>query len=186
LGGEWTSATPDRVSGDSSRLDIPSNLWIIEDITPRTTMDGRRNMAQVTEVRLVDDLDGGAAAESIAFGLDGKTYEIDLSETHAAELRDALAPFVSAARRGGAANAPATRQKTVSRSSRSREETAAIREWANANGHEVSSRGRIPSSVLEAYENRGSVPAPAPVEESEPEVVAEAPKRRSRKKAAAA
>jgi hypothetical protein len=149
-------------------------------------MDGSRDMAQVTRVRLVDDLDGGEAAESIAFGLDGKTYEIDLSEKHAAELRDVLARFVGAARRAGASSAPATRQKSAPRSSRSREETTAIREWANANGHEVSSRGRIPSSVLEAYESRGSAPAPALVEEPEPAVVAEAPKRRSRKKAAAA
>jgi hypothetical protein len=151
-------------------------------------MDGSRNMAQVTQVRLVDDLDGGEAAESVAFGLDGKTYEIDLSEKHAAELRDVLAPFVGAARRAGASGAPATRQKSAPRSSRSREETTAIREWANAHGHEVSSRGRIPSSVVEAYESRGSAPAPALVDEPEPEpeVVAEAPKRRSRKKAAAA
>ena len=147
-------------------------------------MDGSRNMAQVTEVRLVDDLDGGAAAESIAFGLDGKNFEIDLSEKHAAELRDVLVRFVGAARRAGGSSVPVTRQKSASRSSRSREETMAIRDWAKANGHEVSSRGRIPFSVLEAYENRGS--APALVEKPEPEVVAEPPKRRSRKKAAAA
>jgi hypothetical protein len=146
-------------------------------------MDGSRNMAQVTEVRLVDDLDGGEAAESIAFGLDGKNFEIDLSEMHAAELREVLARFVGAARRAGGSSVQVTRQKSAS-PSRSREETTAIREWANANGHEVSSRGRIPSSVLEAYENRGSAPALA--EEPEPEVVAEPPKRRSRKKAAAA
>ena len=58
-------------------------------------------MAQITEVRLVDDLDGGEAAESVAFSIDGKSYEIDLSEKHAAALRDAFAPFVGSARRGG-------------------------------------------------------------------------------------
>ena len=58
-------------------------------------------MAQITEVRLLDDLDGGEAAESVAFSLDGKSYEIDLSEKHAAALRDAFAPFVSSARRAG-------------------------------------------------------------------------------------
>lgn len=149
-------------------------------------MDGSRNMAQVTEVRLVDDLDGGAAAESIAFGLDGKNFEIDLSEKHAAELRDVLVRFVGAARRAGGSSVPVTRQKSASRSSRSREETMAIRDWAKANGHEVSSRGRIPFSLLEAYENRGSAPALVEEPAPEPEVVAEPPKRRSRKKAAAA
>ena len=58
-------------------------------------------MAQITQVRLVDDLDGGEAAESVSFSLDGKSYEIDLNEKHAAALRDAFAPFVGSARRAG-------------------------------------------------------------------------------------
>jgi hypothetical protein len=148
-------------------------------------------MAQITEVRLLDDLDGGEAAESVAFSLDGKSYEIDLSEKHAAALRDAFAPFVSSARRAGGSGA--SRQKmstsTPARVSRPREETSAIREWATANGLEVSARGRIPSTVLEAYENRGNtavaaVPTPEPVVEPAAESAAK-PKRRPRKKAAA-
>ena len=143
-------------------------------------------MAQITEVRLVDDLDGGDAAESVVFGIDGRTYEIDLNEEHAAELRDALAPFVGAARRAGGSVAPAARQKSSSVSPRSREATAALRQWAVGQGHEVSARGRIPAAVINAYENRGS--APAPVAEAEPESASEsAPaKRRPRKKADAA
>jgi hypothetical protein len=139
-------------------------------------------MAQVTEVRLVDDLDGGVAAESVAFSIDGKSYEIDLSEKHAAALRDAFTPFIGAARRAGGGSPVVTRQKTSTRAGRSREETAAIREWANANGHNVSDRGRIPSTVLEAYGNRDSAPATVLAFE---EPVA-APKRRTRKKAAVA
>jgi hypothetical protein len=82
---------------------------------------------------------------------------------------------------------------TSARAGRPREETAAIREWATANGLEVSARGRIPSTVLEAYENRGNtaaaaVPAAEPVVEPVVEPAAESaakPKRRTRKKAAA-
>jgi hypothetical protein len=33
-----------------------------------------------------------------------------------------------------------------------REETQAIREWARQNGHQLSDRGRIPKSVMEAYQ----------------------------------
>jgi Lsr2 len=141
-------------------------------------------MAQITEVRLVDDLDGGEAVESVAFSIDGKLYEIDLSEKNASALRDAFAPFVGSARRGGSVPA-VTRPKASARSGRPREQTAAIREWANANGHEVSARGRIPSAVLAAYENRGSAPVAEPAVEAaaEPEV---APKRRTRRKAAVA
>lgn len=141
-------------------------------------------MAQITEVRLVDDLDGGKAAESVAFSIDGKLYEIDLSEKNAAALRGAFAPFVGSARRAGSVPA-VNRPKASARSGRPREQTAAIREWANANGHEVSARGRIPSTVLAAYENRGNAPAAEPAVEpaAEPEV---APKRRTRRKAALA
>jgi len=38
------------------------------------------------------------------------------------------------------------------RAGRSRADTAAIREWASANGLVVSARGRISSIVLEAYD----------------------------------
>ena len=155
-------------------------------------------MAQITHVKLVDDLDGGEAAESLAFSLDGKSYEIDLSDKHAAALRDAFAPFISSARRAGTGTKVATRQRMSMRAGRSRADTAAIREWANANGLVVSARGRISSIVLEAYENRGNAsaaaaavakaPAAAFVAESAVEAVVEAeakPKRRTRKKATA-
>ena len=154
-------------------------------------------MAQITQVTLVDDLDGGEAAESVTFSLDGKTYEIDLSEKHATALRDAFAPFIGGARRAGnAAKVGAQQRMSTVRSTgsvRSHGETAAIREWANTNGLEVSTRGRISSTVLEAYENRATASAAAPVTEAAAEpaaaVAGEAqpkPKRRARKKADAA
>ena len=148
-------------------------------------------MAQITEVRLLDDLDGGEAAESVAFSLDGKSYEIDLSEKNAAALRDAFAPFVSSARRGGG-SVVAARPRMSTRAGRPREETAAIREWATANGLEVSARGRISTTVLAAYENRTNTnttnTAAAPVVEFVDASVTAAeakPKRRTRKKAVA-
>jgi len=52
-------------------------------------------------VRFIDDLDGSEASGTIDFGLDGRTYEIDLSEENAAKLRDALAPFIDAGRKAG-------------------------------------------------------------------------------------
>ena len=93
------------------------------------------------------------------FSVDGKSYEIDLNEKHAAALRDAFAPFIGSARRAGgpaAGSRPRMSARTSTGAGRPREETAAIREWATANGLEVSTRGRISSTVLEAYENRGN------------------------------
>jgi len=105
-------------------------------------------VAKQTTVTLIDDLDGGTADEQVEFSVDGRSYEIDLSASNGARLRDALAPFISAARRTGGrrstAGAPA-------RPASDREQNQAIREWAQAQGLKISERGRIPSNVLEAY-----------------------------------
>jgi len=119
-------------------------------------------MVQKTTVTLVDDLDGSDADESVKFGLDGMSYEVDLSDTHAGALRNALADYVAHARRTGgrrtptrrarAANGtPASRPSGAAPATVDREQSKAIREWARSQGLEVSDRGRIPNSVTEAY-----------------------------------
>jgi len=114
-------------------------------------------MAQKVDVRFVDDLDGSEAAGTVSFALDGRAYEIDLSDDNAARLRDSLATFVAAARRTGARRARSQRSSTseapAAPARPSREATAAIRTWARENGHEVSERGRIPKAVVEAYQS---------------------------------
>jgi hypothetical protein len=109
-------------------------------------------VAKQTTVTLVDDLDGSEADEQVEFAVDGKSYEIDLSAANSARLRDALAPFVSAARRaGGRARSGAA---ASARTSTDREQNQAIREWAIQQGLKISERGRIPSNVLEAYHQK--------------------------------
>jgi hypothetical protein len=113
-------------------------------------MGGRNGrVAKQTTVILVDDLDGSEATEQVEFAVDGKAYEIDLSAANSAKLREALAPFISAARRAGgrrtANPAPPARPAT------DRIQNQAIREWAVAQGMKISERGRIPSNVLQAY-----------------------------------
>ena len=109
-------------------------------------------MAQIKEVRLVDDLSGDAADETIEFGLDGRNYEIDLSDDNAKKLRDVLADYVAAARRAAApARRRAASNSAARRPSVDREQNQAIREWARKRGMKVSDRGRIPAEVLEAY-----------------------------------
>jgi hypothetical protein len=104
-------------------------------------------MAQKVHITLEDDLDGGEASETVSFGLDGKTYEIDLNDKNAAALRNALAKYVGAARRSGSGRAAATRRRTQLGTS-ARE----IRDWARSQGHKVPERGRIPADVREAFE----------------------------------
>jgi hypothetical protein len=92
-------------------------------------------------------------SETVAFGLDGASYEVDACEEHAAALRDAFAPYVGAARRAGRAPAAAApRRPRAAASAGSRQDVQEIREWARANGHAISERGRLPGAVVRAYE----------------------------------
>lgn len=105
-------------------------------------------MAQRVQIILDDDLDGGEAAETVTFGLDGVTYEIDLNSKNASKLRDDLATWVGHARRSGG-------RKTGARSTatkRSATNLSDVREWARKNGHNVSERGRIAAEVQTAYD----------------------------------
>ena len=107
-------------------------------------------MAQRVNVVLVDDIDDTEAAETVSFALDGVDYEIDLSEDHAKELRDALGIYIGHGRRTGGrrksgrkGSSPAASDDAVS--------AADIRAWARANGWEVPERGRVSAEVREAY-----------------------------------
>jgi hypothetical protein len=105
-------------------------------------------MAQKHIVQLIDDLDGVEAQETVSFSLDGTRYEIDLSEDNATRLRESLAVYVANARRSARYGAVGNGRRTHRAD---REQTAAIREWARNNGHPIGDKGRIPSSVLDAY-----------------------------------
>jgi hypothetical protein len=108
------------------------------------------HMARKVQYLLVDDLDGGQAEETVSFGLDGASYEIDLSKKNAKALRDALAPYVASARRAGGRRGRGRGGRGGGRAS----DTAAIREWARSQGMKISDRGRIPADIIEKYENR--------------------------------
>ncbi|WP_454149036.1 histone-like nucleoid-structuring protein Lsr2 [Microbacterium lacticum] len=106
-------------------------------------------MAKKLITRIIDDLDGTELEDggrTVSFSLEGRAYEIDLSDKNADKLRDALAPFIKVAR-SSSASGPRAR-----RSARGSSNLAAVRAWANDNGHTVSERGRVPATVLAAYE----------------------------------
>lgn len=108
-------------------------------------------MAKQTTVTIIDDIDGSPDAEQVEFAFEGRSYEIDLSPQNADRLREAFAPYVSAARRTGGARRAAT-AAPATRSSTDRERNQAIREWAGQNGFPIAERGRIPSHVIEAFD----------------------------------
>jgi nucleoid-associated protein Lsr2 len=104
-------------------------------------------MAQKITVALEDDIDGGAADETVRFAIGGVDYEIDLSKKNAAAFRRQLAPFVDHARKVGRGA-----RRRPGRSAASRDRSGAIRAWAKEQGIAVSDRGRIPVGVVEQYE----------------------------------
>jgi hypothetical protein len=119
-------------------------------------------MAQKVLIQMVDDLDGTASADvaKVEFGLDGVTYEVDLSSGNAERIREVLGEYIPHARRtGGRLNrgtpAGASRSSDVS-------EASAIREWAQQNGVELAARGRIPGHVVEKYQEAKRVAEESP------------------------
>ncbi|MGY5763626.1 histone-like nucleoid-structuring protein Lsr2 [Brachybacterium sp. DNPG3] len=105
-------------------------------------------MARKTFVELIDDINGEKADETVSFALDGVAYEIDLSEANALALRAEISEWAGKARRVGG-----RRQRgTAAPRSAASNESARIREWARENGYDVPDRGRVASSIREAYE----------------------------------
>jgi len=106
-------------------------------------------MAQKVHIVLEDDLDGSDATQTVTFGLDGTSYEIDLNDKHANALREAMATYVGHARKASGGRR-GRRSQGASTGGHSAKE---IRDWARSNGHKVPERGRIPAVVREAFES---------------------------------
>jgi Lsr2 len=105
-------------------------------------------MAQKMVTTIEDDIDGGEASETVQFGLEGVTYVIDLNDKNAQKLRAALKPYVENGRRTRGRKSQATVVRGF--------DPKAVRRWAEANGIELSSRGRIPLTVMEQFHTAGN------------------------------
>jgi nucleoid-associated protein Lsr2 len=99
------------------------------------------------QVVLQDDVDGGEPAQTVYFSLDGKDYEIDLTDLNAQALRDCLAPWIAAGRRAPTPQIPEPRSRL-----RRSANTADIRRWADENDIPVAARGRISLDLRSQYE----------------------------------
>lgn len=123
---------------------------------PHQGLFGSEHMAKQIVTLLTDDIDGSKADRTVEFSIDGVSYTIDLSEKNAGKLRKALDPYLAAASRIGRSStariAPRSAAPVPSRANR--DQNQAIREWANKNGYEVSERGRIPTSIVEAFHSK--------------------------------
>src|SRR3712207_6605021 len=112
------------------------------------------DMATKTSVVLIDDLDGETPADTtVSFGLDGRSYEIDLSDSNAAKFRDALSKYVSAGRKSGSTSRG---RVAVRHTTTDSIDPSAGPAWAKSQGNDVSSRGRIKSEVVEQFRAAGN------------------------------
>ena len=111
---------------------------------------------EITDIQLIDDIDGSPATTTIEFGVGGKNYVIDLSEANEAAFNAALAPYIEHARR-----APANKRKSRSSSEAARakrQKTAEMRAWALDNGHTIAKRGQLSQEIIDAYEAAHTTP----------------------------
>ena len=114
-------------------------------------------MAREVIEKLVDDLDGGEATETVSFALDGTLFEIDLSRKNAAAFRKTLDRYVKAGRRsspGGGRRRKAAVSTNGSKPKR-KFDIARLREWASANDVTAPARVRIPQAVVDQYKQAG-------------------------------
>jgi hypothetical protein len=116
-------------------------------------------MATRTITRLIDDIDGTEASETVEFGFRDRWYEIDLSQEHVEGLEEIMADYIPHARRLGKREARGTAGAVRRASSRSAtridpSQIRAIREWARENGFAVQDRGRVPFKVMDAWEKQ--------------------------------
>ncbi len=114
-------------------------------------------MAREVIEKLVDDLDGGEAVETVTFAIDGNSYEIDLSKKNAAAFRKLLDRYIKASRRSSTAGGRRRKAVATSNGSKPKREfdIVQLREWAGANDVSVPARGRIPQVVVEQYKQAG-------------------------------
>jgi hypothetical protein len=103
-------------------------------------------MASKTLIVLQDDTDGSEASETIAFGIDGAAYEIDLNEKHAKQLRSSLEKYAAKGRKVGGRRSNSRGTARIDK-----DQISGMRAWLQEHGHDVSSRGRIPAKLQELY-----------------------------------
>lgn len=120
-------------------------------------------MASRQQVLLIDDIDGSEANETVLFGLDGDSLEIDLTTARAADLRNVLRNYVPYARKiTGQPRYPARGAAAPTAQKGGREDRTEERAWLVANGYKLKDRGRIPAELDVLWRNRDKSQAISP------------------------
>lgn len=134
-------------------------------------------MGKIVTIDYIDDIDGVPIDEkdvdTVEFSYRGDDYTLVLTTKNGAQFNKDIARYIKAAKKAKASDdrvarkpvrtrkaaeaKAAPKRKTSSRKSAApklsaSERSRAIREWARANGHSVSERGRLSTEIISAYE----------------------------------
>lgn len=114
-------------------------------------------MAQKVVTLLTDDITGKeipeGEGETVEFAFQGYTYSIDLDSKNARKFQETISFYIDHGRRTGKSNVVPLRRSSASAARRTSEvDPAEVRAWAEANGYNVSPRGRIKGEIVEAYQ----------------------------------
>lgn len=107
------------------------------------------DMAKKTIAKYFSDISGeeiDTNSPTVTFSFDGATYAVDLTDSERNTFSEALAPYIAAGRKEG-------RGQSRTRTTRNGPSPKEIREWARQQNIDVPERGRIPATIVEAYEN---------------------------------
>lgn len=116
-------------------------------------------MATKTTTTTTDDIDGSPADVTVSYSWQGQAYEIDLNDKNVEEFADALAPYLAASRKVTSMSGRTGGRRTAKGATTGAAAVARVGDFdpkdvrarAQANGVEVSARGRLTSAVLEQY-----------------------------------
>jgi hypothetical protein len=127
-------------------------------------------MAVIVIPVMTDDLDPSVCTHAatwgkvvtVAFGLDGVSFEIQLGDINEKALREIFAPYVEHARPAR----PLVRKGKHTDTARRAQEIIRCRAWAKEKGYPVSDNGRLPDAIIAKYREQhpeaSSPPSRAP------------------------
>lgn len=129
---------------------------LLDSLQEQPCSKGMWDVAKQIIHKLVDDLDGGDADETVKFALDGVQYEIDLSAANAEKLRDVFATYIAHGTKVGRGGVVVGGRAARGRggATADREQNKAIRAWAKKAGKDISARGRIPQEIVDEYHSK--------------------------------
>lgn len=103
------------------------------------------------------DISGKGNAETVTFSIGDRFFEVDLTEDEKAAFQKTLQTYIELGREAEpqqlVGTHPTPRPGTTVMPDTTAKERKKIRAWAQANGHEVAPKGKIPTDLIQMYDD---------------------------------